>query len=94
VNRTVKVWQLPRPGEPVAEPLRLSGTTGAVYRVAFSPDGARLASAGRDHIVPVYELNMKDLATSALARLARALTPEECQKYLHMARCPTLKANQ
>jgi len=94
VDRTIKVWQLPRPGEPVAEPLTLYGNTGAVYHVAFSPDGARLASAGRDQIVHVYDLNIQDLAAIAQARLTRTLTPEECQKYLHMAQCPTLKANE
>lgn len=62
--------------------------------IAVSPDGTRLASAGRDHIVHVYELNMKDLAAIAQARLTRTLTLEECQKYLHVAQCPTLKANQ
>ena len=85
---------MPRPGKPVAEPMTLYGNTGAVYRVAFSLDGARLASAGRDHIAHVYELNIQDLAAIAQAHLTRTLTPEECQKYLHMAQCPTLKANQ
>ena len=94
VDRTVKVWYLPRPGEPVVEPLTLYGNSGAVYHVAFSPDGTRLASAGREHIVHVYDLNINDLGAAAQAHLTRTLTAEEWEKYLHMAQCPALKANE
>ena len=47
----------------MAEPLTLYGNTGAVYRLAFSPDGARLASAGRNPVARVYTLRMEELGS-------------------------------
>jgi len=72
----------------VAAPLTLYGHTGAVYRVAFSPDGTRLASAGRDPVARVYVLPIADLVAIAQARVTRSLTKEECQKFLHVDECP------
>ncbi len=88
MDRTIKIWQLPTAGEPVAEPLTLYGHTGAVYRLAFSPDGTRLASAGRNPMARIYTLRVEKLVAIAQSRVTRALTPEECQKYLHVAVCP------
>jgi WD40 repeat protein/DNA-binding SARP family transcriptional activator len=89
VDGTVKVWVLPKPGESIPEPLTLYGNTGAVYRVALSPDGTRIVSVGRDHVIHIYELNIDKLIDIAKSRLTRTLTTEECQKYLHMATCPS-----
>jgi FOG: WD40 repeat len=88
VDRTVKVWKLPKAGQQVPEPLTLYGNTGAVYQVAFSPDGGRIVSVGRDHVVRIYELNIEELIAIARSRLTRDLTQNECQKYLHMETCP------
>jgi WD40 repeat protein/transcriptional regulator with XRE-family HTH domain len=88
VDRTIKLWRLPPVGGQVPEPLTLHGHTGAVYRLAFSPDGARLASTGRNAIARIYSLNIDDLVASAQAQVTRALTAEECQKFLHMDACP------
>ena len=90
VDRTVKIWKLPKPGEQVEEPLTLYGNTGAVYQVAFSPDGTRVVSVGRDRVVRIYELNIDELIKIAKARVTRALTVEECQKYLHVSACPAI----
>jgi len=90
VDGTVKVWVLPMLGESIPEPLTLYGNTGAVYRVALSPDGTRIVSVGRDHVVHIYELNIEDLIAIAQSRLTRQLTDEECKKYLHMTVCSTL----
>jgi WD40 repeat protein/transcriptional regulator with XRE-family HTH domain len=87
VDRTVKVWRLPEAGAPVEQPLTLYGHTGAVYWVAFSPDGTRLASAGRNPIVREYALRVEDLVTIAQSRLTRALTDDECRKFLHVSAC-------
>ncbi|HZM25484.1 MAG TPA: hypothetical protein VFC02_27290, partial [Anaerolineales bacterium] len=91
VDGTVKVWVLPSPGESIAEPLTLYGNIGAVYRVAFSPDGTRIVSVGRDHVVRIYELNIDKLINIAKSRLTRTLTTEECQKYLHVNTCPAMQ---
>ena len=86
----MKVWKLPKAGEQVPEPLTLYGNTGAVYQVAFSPDGTRVVSVGRDQVVRIYELNIEDLIAIANSRLTRHLTDEECKKYLHVDVCPSM----
>lgn len=89
VDRTIKLWQLPGKGKAIAEPLTLQGNSGAVYRVAFSPDGSQLAAAGRNPVARVYALRVEDLVAIAQARVTRALTKEECQKFLHVDECPS-----
>lgn len=88
VDRTVKIWTLPKVGEEVAEPLTLLGHTAAVYRAVFSPDGTRLATASRDGTSRIYALPIEDLIDIARTRVTRALTTDECQKYLHLPQCP------
>lgn len=88
VDRTVKVWTLPKDGEQVAEPLTLLGHKAAVYRAVFSPDGTRLATASRDGTSRVYALPIQDLIDIAKSRVTRALTNDECQKFLHVEQCP------
>ena len=60
-----------------------------VIAVAFSPDGTRLITASRDHTARVYALRFEDLLTIAQSRVTRTLFVEECQKYLHVATCPS-----
>lgn len=59
----------------------------AVRSAAFSPDSNRLAVVDYE-AVRVYLLQVKDLVALAKTRLTRSLTQEECQKYLHVERCP------
>jgi WD40 repeat protein len=59
-----------------------------VFRVAWSPDGTRLATASRDRTARVWALNLNDLLTIAKSRVTRTLTTDECQKYLHVEQCP------
>jgi WD40 repeat protein/DNA-binding SARP family transcriptional activator len=81
---TARLWD----AETGAELLTLTGHDGGVRAVTFSPDGTRLATAGRDGTVRVYLLDIQELMALAQARLTRALTIEECTKYLHRATCP------
>jgi WD40 repeat protein/basic membrane lipoprotein Med (substrate-binding protein (PBP1-ABC) superfamily) len=54
--------------------------------VTFSPDGKRLATSA-DDAVRVYLLEIDDLVSLAEARLSRAITPQECQRFLPASRC-------
>jgi WD40 repeat protein/transcriptional regulator with XRE-family HTH domain len=81
---TAKVWDA-LTGK---ELLTLYGGSFGAGGVAFSPDGKRLAVAG-DDAVRLYALDLNDLVSLARSRVTRALTTEECQRYLHVAQCPS-----
>jgi len=90
VDRTVKIWQLPKPGESILDPLTLYGNSGAVYDVEISPDGKYVVSVGRDPTVRVYVLEIAELIQIAKSRLTRTWTTDECKKYLHADICPSM----
>jgi hypothetical protein len=56
--------------------------------VAFSADGAWLATASADGTAKIYPLGIDQLIGHARARLTRALTEQECRQYLHLDTCP------
>jgi WD40 repeat protein/DNA-binding SARP family transcriptional activator len=58
-------------------------------KLAFSPDGTRLAYSAADGTVRVLALDIDDLIHLARSRLTRSWTPEECRAYLHMEGCPS-----
>lgn len=54
---------------------------------AFSPDGKRLVIGERPG-ARLYTLDTNELVQIAKSKLTRALTTEECNKYLHVEVCP------
>ena len=97
LDRTVRVWALAEPLKSESgismerssqEFLRFTSHTDYVMDVAFTPDGNRLVSASLDGTVRVYTLVLEELVELAQSRLARSLTTEECQRYLHLDSCP------
>jgi WD40 repeat protein len=74
--------------------LRLS-TLPAGGDVQFTPDGNRILAVANDgngtvHTfkVQLFTLNLQELIALARTRVTRALTPAECQQYLHLPECP------
>jgi WD40 repeat protein/transcriptional regulator with XRE-family HTH domain len=86
-DRLAKVWDVAAS----EELLSLYGNTGNVFGVAFSPDGKQLATAGADGTLRTYTLQLEELVALARSRVTRALTAEECHKYLHMDHCPAVQ---
>ena len=61
-----------------------------VRSVVWTSDGKRLLSAGDDGIIQVYAMDIDLLMSLARSRVTRNLTPEECQKYLHLDEVPPI----
>ena len=56
---------------------------------AFSLDGSRLAVASQNNVAGQYLRRLDDVVTLAQRRLTRGLTPDECQRFLHLDHCPS-----
>jgi WD40 repeat protein len=69
-----------------AQRLVLRGHRWWVTSVAFSPDGAKLASLSPGE-VRVWALDLDDLLAIAEQEVSRSFTDEECRRYLHVDRC-------
>ena len=82
-DKTARVWEAAT-GKLLQT---LLGHTEGVTSVAFSPDGTHLAAASLDGTTRLYLLRIEDLLALARSRVARSLTDEECQQYLH-GPCP------
>jgi WD40 repeat protein/DNA-binding SARP family transcriptional activator len=85
VDGTTRLWD----AATGVEQLTFTGHADRVPGLAFSPDGALLATGSTDRMVRVYALRVDDLVKIAQSRVTRSLTTAECQKYLHVEKCPT-----
>jgi len=83
-DRLAKVWDVAN-GE---ELFSLYGNTSNVFGISFSQDSQALATAGGDGTVRLFTLRLEDLVALAQTRVTRALTVEECRKFLHVETCP------
>ena len=83
-DQTVRLWDAATGVEVLNQ-----GGSAAFTDVAFSPDGRYLAAANADGTARIYLLSIDELVAVAGLRVTRALTPLECQLYLHVAQCPS-----
>jgi hypothetical protein len=61
--------------------------------VRFHPNAEQLLTAGAEGVVRIFDLDMSRLLDSArklVAAESRTLSPEECDRYLHVSSCPPL----
>jgi WD40 repeat protein len=92
IGGPVKVWDWTTYQELLQLPAGLPNGFGR--KLQFSPDGTRLMVVVNDpsglvqDTVRVYVLPTEDIIALAKSRLTRTLTPEECQQYLHVEKCP------
>jgi len=56
----------------------------------FSPDGSRILTTSWDGTARMWYgyANVSAMATEAVRRVGRSLTPLECKTYLYLDRCP------
>jgi len=81
---TAKVWD----ATTGRELLTLAGHGLNVFGAIFSPEGSRLTTAGWDGTARVQLLKLEDLVALAKSRVTRALTDDECKRFLHVDKCP------
>jgi WD40 repeat protein len=84
---TVRLWDV----DSGREVLTLYGSGVGLCCVAFSGDGAHLFTGGDDG-VRAYVMSIEELMTLAKRRVTRALSVQECHKYLHRESCPEVSA--
>jgi hypothetical protein len=77
---TVWLWNVANPSKPalIAE---LTGPTGHVYSVAFSPNGQTLAVGSADGTVRLWDTNPATDATAICATAGQLITRTEWARY-------------
>lgn len=79
LDGTVKIWNLSATGD---APIVFSEHESWVFALSCSPDGALLASCGKDKTVRYYRLDERTIASDLSARINRDLSPEEWKQYI------------
>lgn len=75
----ITIWDTSSWQEVLVLPTRDSGLSG----IAFSPDGASLATVSWSGQLRTYSLDLAQLLSIGSQRVSRSLTDEECLQYLH-----------
>ena len=84
---TTKVWDVSLASGQKEQPLTLYASS-PILGAVFSPDGKRLVTGAANGTVRVWALPLEDIVAIAKSRVTRALTIDECQKFLHVEQCP------
>jgi Tfp pilus assembly protein PilF len=80
----IRLWDLQSYGRVAA----FSGRDHGAQSLAFSSDGLYLAAGGRDGVVRVYTMQVKELVELAKNRVRRGWTDNECKQFLRGKPCP------
>jgi WD40 repeat protein len=83
-NRVLHLWNALTGEELLTLPISFP-----VFQVSFTPDSTGLVVPNVNGVTQVYLPQIEDLLALAKSRVTRALTNEECAKYLHVTQCPT-----
>jgi WD40 repeat protein len=89
-GESIKIWDA-NTGDRL---LTLEDHSDLIYDGVYSPDGRYLTTASLDGTVRVRALEMEELVALAESRLTRGWTEEECNRFLHLTSCHTIKQNQ
>ncbi|MBI5032479.1 MAG: helix-turn-helix domain-containing protein [Chloroflexi bacterium] len=85
---TAKVWNVAPGSTGSQQPLTLYNFGRGFQSLTFSPDGRRLLIGDEEGILRIFALPVEDIIAIAKTRVTRALTTDECQKFLHVDKCP------
>ncbi len=78
----MRLWNVTDPTHPTPLGPALTGHTGTVRAVAFSPNGHTLATGSDDHTARLWEMNVDQAIQRICATTTNTLTPETWAQYV------------